>query len=820
MTVHRSPSNGQNVCQADLGQPLLPNEQSSHDRGSGTPRHAIAGADQKSSLDSTVGFFNYPWHRGANPQNCTDINAELEILLEKEEAEALEARRRTVDNAADPESFVALETGDKKPKTVCIDSLARMPGVMIGLVMNIMLSVPFGLAFFPQSWEPFPAPRAVGLQMFLLSTLICQVTMTIWSEFDCALGMMMVENIPFMHDLAQTVIDAQGTGLDALATTMTAFAISTLFIGGAFYFLGKYKLGRIVNYFPRHFIIGCIGGIGVFVTQTGFEVSTGDSWAWDADSALKWSQDPLLKLWLVSVILVVILNILLYFVRFSLMPPIYFIGIIPAFYVATFLSGTALDNAREGGWLFARPPETDFLALWSYYDMKLVRWDVILSTMPTMLALTCFGLMHAPINVPSLSMSVGIEVDMNEELVVHGRSNLISGLVGGLPNYLCYSNSLLYFKCNGGGRTSGLLLAGVLAVFFVKGPAMIAFVPRCMAGCLLIHVGLDLCRESLVDPLRTFDMYEYICVWLIAITMTVGGMTSGLVFGIVLSAVSFTLQQMSHSDPIRGTMPATTLRSTKTTRRSHEERRVIADGLRDVKVVQLQGTLFFGNATDLLLRVEKMLDDEKNTHTLILDFTLVRSLESSAAEAVAKIYPVARRHGVKLVYNRGSTDGFPTSAPLSPRLSELRAEQSTGLMLHISDELDDALAWTEDQLLTEAYAAHKLRPMSIPDRCEQDKRPLPERQLQKLCPDEEPQVVTRLFQCMERRDLHEEEVLWKQGSMGDYCLLLSEGLLQSVLEEEAGTNEDCNPGCLVGEYTFLKKEQRMSTVTAKRNSVI
>jgi hypothetical protein len=46
---------------------------------------------------------------------------------------------------------------------------------------------------------PEEVPRAIGVQMFLLSTVICQLTMTMMSSFPMAVGQMMVENIPFMH---------------------------------------------------------------------------------------------------------------------------------------------------------------------------------------------------------------------------------------------------------------------------------------------------------------------------------------------------------------------------------------------------------------------------------------------------------------------------------------------------------------------------------------------------------------------------------------------------------------------------------------------
>lgn len=69
---------------------------------------------------------------------------------------------------------------------------SKLPGFLIAITLNLFLSMSFGAAFFPQHWQDnFPAaiPRsALGVQMFLFSTLICQVTMTTLSEFPEAMG--------------------------------------------------------------------------------------------------------------------------------------------------------------------------------------------------------------------------------------------------------------------------------------------------------------------------------------------------------------------------------------------------------------------------------------------------------------------------------------------------------------------------------------------------------------------------------------------------------------------------------------------------------
>jgi sulfate permease, SulP family len=50
-----------------------------------------------------------------------------------------------------------------------------------------------------------------------------------------------------------------------------------------------------------------------------------------------------------------------------------------------------------------------------------------------MFALSFFGIIHVPINVPALALAVQEDdISTNEELINHGLSNTISGLAGSI----------------------------------------------------------------------------------------------------------------------------------------------------------------------------------------------------------------------------------------------------------------------------------------------------------------------------------------------------------------------------------------------------
>ena len=89
-----------------------------------------------------------------------------------------------------PENEVVPDS--KAPVRISIQTvLEGIPAIVIGSILNLMLCVPFGLSIFPPTWQ-LPFPRAIGVQMFLLSTAIAQISLSFYSGFPCAMGMMMV----------------------------------------------------------------------------------------------------------------------------------------------------------------------------------------------------------------------------------------------------------------------------------------------------------------------------------------------------------------------------------------------------------------------------------------------------------------------------------------------------------------------------------------------------------------------------------------------------------------------------------------------------
>eukprot|EP01041_Mallomonas_annulata_P006494 gene6494-13106_t len=281
----------------------------------------------------------------------------------------------------------------KKLKWGLKPAIKGIPGLLIVLILNLFLSVSIGQAFFPSDWTfPENVPRAMGVQMFLIATAICQFVLTAMSDFPAAHGMMMLENIPFMHTIAYIAIKHQGMGEETFATIFVAFGLCSILVGVIFFILGFFRIGNVLYYIPRYVIIGCIGGIGIFLMRTGIEVSTNHIWLWNIPSILSFFESSIYPLWIASVLFEIGLIILQKLTKSSPIPipPFYFISIPPIFYVFLLISQWNLNDAHDYGWFFESSPKSDYLLMWKLIKFKNINWMAILEATPTLLGMTLF----------------------------------------------------------------------------------------------------------------------------------------------------------------------------------------------------------------------------------------------------------------------------------------------------------------------------------------------------------------------------------------------------------------------------------------------
>ena len=111
--------------------------------------------------------------------------------------------------------------------------------------------------------------------------------------------------------------------------------------------------------------------------------------------------------------------------------------------------------------------------------------------------------------------------------------------------------SMIYTKSGGRGKASSLAVAAGTTLLFFIGPDIASYLPRCMAGTLLLHCGLDLFSEGVYDSYGNYDYLEYSGIWAIVIVMTMFGMEAALMAGAISALLTYAIQSVAYPKPIR-----------------------------------------------------------------------------------------------------------------------------------------------------------------------------------------------------------------------------------------------------------------------------
>jgi SulP family sulfate permease len=203
-----------------------------------------------------------------------------------------------------------------------------------------------------------------------------------------------------MTDRAEKICQIVGPDKSevVISSTVVAFALSSIMTGLAFFLLGALRLGSLIGFFPRHILVGTIGGVGWFLVATGIEVSARleESLAYTIPMFKRLFMDVhVFSLWFSAFAMAILLRTIQHKVTSPLVVPAFFMILPVVFYIIVFLFGYNVTDVRDAGWIFPLvESDTPFWHFYTYFNFKLVDWRAVAETIPAMLALTFFGKSH------------------------------------------------------------------------------------------------------------------------------------------------------------------------------------------------------------------------------------------------------------------------------------------------------------------------------------------------------------------------------------------------------------------------------------------
>ena len=635
---------------------------------------------------------------------------------------------------------------------------------------------------------------------FLASSALMTFVLVAFSAFRNAVGLTQDTSIAILAPVA-AMAAATTTMSGETGQIATAFAVigtATIVSGFVFVLVGVLGLGRIVRLVPYPVAAGFLASSGWLLVLSALYILTKTN----AGSALV-SQLGVVDVWMSLVPAVVLAAALFAIVHLgggSVGFVLVIFAAIPLFYAVLLGAGIDIGSARVLGLLQTIPkygsPDLNPLALYAQID-----WWQVVACGPVLAAVVIVNLIGFLLNVSGVELAARRDIDVNRELKLTGFTNLAVGAYGGSTAFMASGATTVAQKIGTTSPALGICYGVVALVGCFFSSQIIAFVPVFVAAGLLIFIGASMLDDWLLQTRkRLLPMDWCIIVGIVAVTIF-AGILPAVAAGLALSVFAFAIGY-AQMPVIRHSNSGLQRRSTLD--RPSEEDAVLALTGGSIRILQLQGFLFFGSVERLIdqLREElgaSHLKGEKNGN-LILDFSAVTGIDSAGCAALGKLGYVAGSRGYNV-----HIAAMPKAVLATIERWRLDFSNASGLQKWAS--VDNALEACETALVDATLGNN--RPSSLKA------------------------VFTKfggshrrtdeLLQLMDPIELVVGEILIKQGTHSGDIFILESGRLAVIITKSVGETvklRSLAPGSIVGEVAHYRNKLRTADVIAETPSKV
>lgn len=660
-----------------------------------------------------------------------------------------------------------------------------------GLVASVVLVaniVSFGALMFP-------GDLSAGIPVAVWSMLIGSCVAGTWialstslpplaTGIDSPTGAVLV----LLSALTATDIRAAGGSPEiAIQSVMLVFTAATFLSGALLYGLGLFRWGSHFRFVPYPVVGGFLAATGFFLIAGAIRMVTGRT-ILTLIGLADWTGAGIPNLASAVVVLGILLA-LRHWVKSAFA--------LPAALVAMWLAGVTVLrglglSGSEHGWYF---PSLGTLSVWLPFQAvrtSPLSWRMLFHLFPELLAVTIVALISLVTKVSSVEVGRQAAGDLDREFRGHGIGSLIAAPLGGLSSSLQVGTSRLLEHAGAATRMSGVACAVALGLVGLANLDLPGLIPIPIVAGLVFYLGYTFVVDALWRPYAQrawLDLTLTIAIMIVCIRYGyLVGVLAGVACACLLFVVSYARLGVVRRHLTRAEFSSYVDRSAE----ASEHLRTVGDA---IQLYWLSGYIFFGSCEGLYERIRGNIEAALPGRVayVILDCAMVSGTDSSAFISLAKLRNYCDRNGTIIVYSSLTPvirDGLERGGFIGGN-SRHRAFAD----LHV------AVAWCEDELLTEAAV-----------KIDSDFAEWLQSQIDASLKSAD------LIAYFERKDIAGPTVLYRQGDAADTIDLIAAGHLAVDVETRGGENlrvRRIATHTVVGEMGFFRQSLRSATVSSE-----
>ncbi|WP_426426436.1 SLC26A/SulP transporter family protein [Bradyrhizobium genosp. A] len=576
------------------------------------------------------------------------------------------------------------------PVTTVNPSVKRALNDMLGGGAASILTLTFGLSYslliFTGPLSPY---LSYGIAATFISSAVLAAGIGLGSSLPFAIAAPDSSTAAVTGILAASLvehIEAANLSTPLLSPVMITLGLSTVLTGVVLCGLGLTRMGRAIRYVPYPVVGGFLGATGLLIalgavrviTNTPVQLTTLPRFA---------NATTLLELG-AACAMALVLYLTWHRSRNPFALPIILVGGVITAHLAFWLSGVSLDEAHSLGWTFQPPPQAAFMLPWHTDELAQYPWFAVPDLLGNLVAVIFVTASSTLFNTTGIEVALHREANLERELNVTGAANILTGMLGGYTGCSSISRSVLNFSSGGRGRLSGLTASALSLLMLAIAPELLSFIPKFVLGGLLLYLGADQLHKWIIESRKRLSKLEYLSLVAIIAIIVAWGFVPGILIGVIIGCATFAFSA-ARVESIKYSFDGSEYRSSLD--RSRDDQEVLLAHGGKIQGLNLQSYLFFGSANRLYQHVKQLLHERPECRYLLFDFKLVTGVDSSAAYSFAQIKRSAADLGVELILVHLSAAAEKV----------LRAGDFVGEGVTIIPELDHALEWCENELISQ-----------------------------------------------------------------------------------------------------------------------
>ncbi len=397
-----------------------------------------------------------------------------------------------------------------------------------------------------------------------------------------------------------------------------------IFLSGIFQIvLGIFKVGKLVNFIPYPVISGFMSGIGTIIILLQVNPFLGLEFSGTPVegliNALKSSHniDPQ------SVILGLIALVIVFFTPkkiAKIIPPPLIALIIGTISAAAF--NFDVNTIGE----IPRALPSLILPKFSLDTIEII--------IPIALTIAVLGSIDSLLTSLVADSMTKTKHESNKELIGQGIGNMAAAMFGGLVSCGATMRTAVNIRSGGKTRLSGVIHSIFLIMIVVFFAPVAAKIPLAVLAGILIKVGVSIIDYKFIKLLKAAPRNDLLVMLLVFLITIFDDLILAVGVGVVLSSILFAANVARQTDiKLVGLSNIT------------DENYIDEDLKNKTMIMHIDGTLFFGSASQIASRIDEVLDNK----TIIIDCSNIKSMDISAVFALEDLVLTLKGKNVRVI---------------------------------------------------------------------------------------------------------------------------------------------------------------------------